>query len=285
MTGEFILTNDVLTVTVSSIGAELLSVKKDNEERIWPGDPDFWDGRAPLLFPICGRLKDDKYIYDDKEYNLEYHGYGRFLEFDIEKIESQSIVFLHRYNSKTLELFPFEYELRVVYKLENSSLKITYIINNLGDKDMFFSIGSHEGLYCPEGICEYSVVFEKPESLDCVVCSADYFGHDVVNKGNDVKEFYLNDKYFENGSLSFINLKSKNFTLINRRTGKTTVLKTDNNYSVFTLWSVPNAGFICLEPWYGMPDFIDSDYNIINKEGIITLPKHEQKTISHEFSF
>ena len=79
MSKEILLSNDILTVKLSTTGSELLSVKKQNEEYIWTGDPEIWALHSPLLFPICGVVKDNKYIYDDKEYNMKIHGYGRFL--------------------------------------------------------------------------------------------------------------------------------------------------------------------------------------------------------------
>ena len=54
--------NQYLTVTVSELGAELQSVLgADGTEYLWQGDPAFWTGRSPILFPFVGRLTDKKY--------------------------------------------------------------------------------------------------------------------------------------------------------------------------------------------------------------------------------
>ena len=58
---EYVLKNGTLTATVESYGAELRSVVKDGAEYLWQGDPAYWAGRAPVLFPICGRLVEGKY--------------------------------------------------------------------------------------------------------------------------------------------------------------------------------------------------------------------------------
>ena len=56
-----------LTAVVNPQGAELWSLKDaEGRELMTDADPAFWTGRAPLLFPIVGRLMDDKYRIDGK---------------------------------------------------------------------------------------------------------------------------------------------------------------------------------------------------------------------------
>ena len=61
----YYIENEYLRVGVSSLGAELMSiVKRDGEiEYLWQGDKKYWGGRAPNMFPICGRLFEGKYKY------------------------------------------------------------------------------------------------------------------------------------------------------------------------------------------------------------------------------
>lgn len=80
------------------------------------------------------------------------HGYVRFKTFEVENKTDDSVVFSHKSDDETKESFPFEYELRVIYTLKGKSLKVDYSVINLTDNTMYFSIGSHEGYYTPEGI-------------------------------------------------------------------------------------------------------------------------------------
>ncbi len=53
--------NDVLSVSVDTSGAGLTSIKdKTGLEYLWQGNPDYWSGQAPILFPICGSLRNGK---------------------------------------------------------------------------------------------------------------------------------------------------------------------------------------------------------------------------------
>jgi galactose mutarotase-like enzyme len=45
-------------------------------EYIWPGDEQWWSGLAPVLFPIVGGLKDNKYRHASAEYSLPQHGFA-----------------------------------------------------------------------------------------------------------------------------------------------------------------------------------------------------------------
>lgn len=285
MAYELLISNDFLKVTISTMGAELTSVKKNGEEQIWIGDPEIWNEHAPLLFPICGALKENRYIYKGTEYNLNLHGYARFTEFDVESYTKKKVVFLHRYNNDTLKVFPFQYELRVIYTLDGTSLKIDYNIKNLDKEKMYFSIGSHEAYYCPEGIEEYSVIFETAENLEYNNYTKGLLDYTTESFGDNITELPLKYEYFSKISLTFLNLRSKRFTLLNRKTGRKIEVKIDDNPSSFTLFSRPGRQYMCLEPWCGMTDYVDTDYDFKNKKGIVTLGGYDEKTISHEIIF
>ena len=160
-----VLNNGILSAEIRETGAELRSLKKDGVEYMWAGRPEVWQGVAPLLFPICGGLKDDKYILNGREYKLQKHGFARFKTFEVEELSDTRAVFLTRDDDETFVEFPFRFELRVIYTLNESSLNINYKVNNLSDETMYFSIGSHEGYATPEGIEDYDIIFPEKETL------------------------------------------------------------------------------------------------------------------------
>lgn len=45
------------------------------------------------------------------------------------------------------------------------------------------------------------------------------------------------------------------------------------------------AKHLCLEPWCGIPDFVDSDFDISKKKGIICLGKGENTIRTHKILF
>lgn len=268
------ITDGILTASISEKGAELKSLKKDGKELIWCADPAVWGNSCPVLFPLCGGLKEDKFIYEGSEYILGKHGFARGSIFKAEEVGKDSAVFLLASNADTLQSYPFEFELRVKFRLENGSLSTTYEVKNPGKKTMYFSVGAHEGYACPEGIEEYSVVFEQEEDFLSTELNGNLLEYKQTAACERSRTIDLKYDYFAVDALVFTGLKSRSAALKNNRTGSRIDLSFDG-FDYFLLWTKPGAKYICLEPWCGIPDYIDSDYDITKKPGINALAAGE----------
>ena len=262
--------NEYITAKINELGAELKSLVCHDLEYIWEGKSEIWSASCPLLFPICGGLKDDKYVFGDKEYTLQKHGYARFKTFEVEAQNDCSVVFLHKSDDDTQKQFPFDYELRVIYSLNERTLKIDYSITNTSDQTMYFSIGSHEGYYTPEGIEDYDIIFPNKETLSSYVLYGNLLSNQQLPIIKESEVLPLYDKYFTVDALVFKDLKSRSATLRNRKTGR--ALRVDfPDDKFFLLWHKHNSPYICLEPWDGIQDIVGSSFDITEKEGIIAL--------------
>lgn len=279
------LKNGILSVKINKTGAELKSVVKDGIELMWPGSPGVWSGTAPLLFPICGGLKDDKYILSGKEYTLKKHGFAMNSLFEVESASDTKAVFLLKSEEgKQFEGYPFIFELRVIYTLNENSIKIEYRVDNKDSRTMYFSIGAHEAYYTPTGIEDYDVILSCRETLDNVRVYGNLLSHAKSRVIKDSNIIPLYEKYFSNDGLVFTSIKSRSVTLRNRKTGKG--VKVDFPFADnFLLWHSQGAPFMCLEPWAGIPDYIDSDYDITKKPGIISLEKEKNYSGEHTVTF
>lgn len=262
------LKNESLAVRISPHGAELQSVlSKSGTEFLWNGDPAFWAGRAPLLFPICGGLKDDHYYLDGREYTLKKHGFARGRDFEVEKQTESSVCFLLCADSETLEAYPYRFELRACYTLAGASIQVEYRVTNRSDKNMYFSIGAHEAYACPEGIEAYDVIFPRKETLASCVLEGNLLGHRTVPILNNSDTLPLKYDYFSTDALVFKGLKSRSAVLRNRETGRSVHVEFEG-FGYFLLWTKPKASYICIEPWCGIPDSLDTDQGLTHKEGI-----------------
>lgn len=278
------LKNDSLTVEIETFGAQLKSVIKNGENLIWDRNPEFWKESAPLLFPICGGLKDDKFTYQGREYSLLKHGFAKRNDFSVEKQTETSAVFLLKSNEETLKSYPWEFELRVKYELKNSALKVGYEVKNLTDDTMYMSVGAHEAYACPEGIEDYDIIFEREETLNSCDLDGNLISHNTSPIIKNSKYLSLYYKYFKVDALVFKDLKSRFATLRNRKTGKSISLDF-NGFDYFLLWTKPNAGYICLEPWTGVPASVDADYDITEKEGITLVMPKSEFNVTHTIYF
>jgi len=264
--------NNKLTVEISTLGAEIQSVKCGGKEYFWEGDPAVWSGRAPVLFPICGGLKDDKYELNGKEYTLQKHGFARKMEFVAESVESDKAVFLLTANEETKIGFPFDFEFRITYTLVDKSIKVGYDVKNLSNEDMYFSVGGHEAYACPEGIEEYYLKFEEKETLTHNELHGVLLSNESVVIAENTDELPLKYSYFDIDALTMLNLKSRKVSLCHKVTGKKITVDF-NGFDYLFVWTKPgaNAGYLCIEPWCGIPDFEGTSYDIKEKKGINKL--------------
>lgn len=269
------LKNDRVTVQIAEYGAEMRRIIFDGVDYMWSGEPEVWEGTAPIMFPICGALVDNKYFFEGKEYSLPKHGFARDSMFTLEKQGDNFAVFLLCSNAETLKMYPFDFELRVTYKLIGTKIEVGFNVKNTDSKTMYFSIGSHEAYACPEGIEDYDVIFPQTETLNSYVLDGELLSHEQLPIIKDSDRIALYEKFFAVDALVFKDLKSKSATLRNRKTGrKVTVEFPEHNY--FLLWTMTplnggNFKYICMEPWHGVQPMVGSTLEIAEKEGMEEL--------------
>ncbi|WP_281228866.1 aldose 1-epimerase family protein [Flavobacterium aquiphilum] len=270
------ITNQFLTAQIKHTGAELCSLKDNsNREYIWNGNPDFWGKHSPVLFPIVGTLKNNSYQYDNAQYQLSRHGFAREMDFELIDKQENSATFSLIAPQSTKEKYPFDFDLHLIYTLDNRSLKIEYKVFNNGESTMPFSIGAHPAFDLPGDFKNYSLVFEKEETLNYYLLEEGLISNKTNELILDKNELHLNYKLFENDALVFKNIASKSITILDKSKPFLKVSYTD--FPDLGIWT-PNAPFICIEPWFGYSDTVEKSGNIFEKEGIQLL---EAKAIFH----
>ncbi len=268
------LNNGVISAEISERGAELKSLRKDGYEYIWSGDSRVWGNTAPVLFPILCALRDGKYTLNGKTYELTKHGFLRGKDFVLEAATDTSASLLYVQNEETLKMYPFNFEFRVIFTLQDSSLSVEYRVNNTNDCEMYFSVGAHEAYATPEGIEDYDIIFPNKEDLETVLLNGGLLQKNTMTIGKNTEYLPLYDKYFILDTLIFKNLRSRELVLKNRKTDRQVKVEFPN-CDYLAIWHKPSAGYVCIEPWSGLPDNEDTDRNIKTKEGIIALGANE----------
>ena len=200
--------NDYVKVGVKSDGAELTSFvsKENNFEYLWQGNPDVWYGQSPVLFPIIGRVLDDVYYLDGKEYTMPKHGLFRKREAELVEITETSMTFMEKADDETRKVFPFEFRVYVKFTLDGRKLICTFDVVNDSDDTMYFSIGGHPGFNCE--INDY-ILFEKKETLETVSIDAECLRTgNTIPVLNDTNKLIITKDIFNNDALIFSNMKS-----------------------------------------------------------------------------
>ncbi|GEO77745.1 aldose epimerase [Companilactobacillus mindensis DSM 14500] len=277
------LKNDFLTVKVNSFGAELNSItNNEDSEFIWQADPEVWKRHAPVLFPIVGRLKDDHYFVDGKEYQMSQHGFARDQEFELDSQTDTKLVLSLTTSAASLEKYPYHFKLRIVYQLIKDTIQVSYLVDSMEEsEDMYFSIGAHPGFNVPfdRGLNfeDYKVQVAPAESRTRIPLVGSQ-----VDLNNEVKvenqDFNMSREYFVDDAVIYRLNEPAEVTIDSDKSGHRVILDT-GNAKFFGMWSTypnDNGKFMCIEPWWGIADKVDSDNDFKNKYAINKLAPKEQ---------
>lgn len=267
------ISNNFLTAKINTKGAELTSLQKNGREFIWQANPEFWAKHSPILFPIVGTLKNDTYIYDGQEFKLSRHGFARDIAFVVKELSAESVTFSLRPSEKTMNVYPFEFELLVNYSLEGSNLAIKYSVINNSEKTLPFSIGGHPAFSFPLAFENYSLEFKKDTKITSYFLEDDLLSDNFQNIQLQKNRLHLNYDLFKSDALILKELNSKEITVYEN---DLKLFQFEFNYFPnFGIWTKQDAPFLCLEPWFGYSDRNNSNQNILEKEGIVPLDKNK----------
>lgn len=277
-----VIKNEFLTVEIDSFGAELKSiVDKDGTERLWNGDEAYWNGQAPLLFPVCGCMYEGRYLHNGKSYDIRNHGFAKRCAFTLESKIENSAVYLLTSNEETRKVYPFQFELRVIYTLKDNTIAVTYTVNNKTDGEMYFSIGSHEGYMCEGETSDYNIFFDKKEILPNYLLNGPFLNGEIEDAPITDGIMVLSDSEFSRlDTYIFRDTESKRVTLKKKNSEKQITVDFSDTPNLL-IWKEPGAPFVCIEPWCGVPDHDGEVREISEKDGIIKLEKNGVFTNTH----
>ena len=275
------ISNSKLKAQINHLGAELFSLQnRDNKEYIWEGNPAFWGKHSPVLFPIVGTLKNSSYHHNGIDYRLSRHGFARDKEFTLSKKREDSATFSLISSEESRKVYPFDFELQIIYTLDENKLIIAYKIINNNNGIMPFSIGAHPAFALPKPFEKYALAFEYSESLTSYELENDLLSDKSTSIEMLGNKMPLDYSLFEKDALIFKELQSKNITILEN--DKPLLRVQFDDFPNLGIWTKHNAPFLCIEPWLGYSDTVHSSGNILEKEGIQIL--EAKKSLQCSFS-
>jgi galactose mutarotase-like enzyme len=285
------LENDQLKITIHPKGAELKSIydKSADLEFMWSGDPDYWAKTSPVLFPIVGALKDNTYQYKGRSYQLPRHGFAREKVFVVTHQGEGALTFSLESDDHTLSVYPFPFIFSISYTLSGNELTVGYRVQNRGADTLYFSVGAHPAFKVPlvpgTDYEDYRLVFEKDETAGRWPISPE----GLIEKQpqpmlEDTNILPLTKELFRQDAVVFKHLRSAWVQLASDNVphGLRFSLR---GFPYLGLWAAPGADFLCIEPWCGIADSVDGDGQLINKEGILSLPPNEEFNVAWSAQF
>ena len=278
-----------LTAQAEPQGGELISLTgADGTEYIWNGDPAYWAGRNPILFPIVGSLRENTVRFDGKAFSMGRHGFARHSRFTPVEQGEDLVVFELRENPDTLAQYPFPFRLRVRHQLLEDGFYTQFEVFNPGDSPLPFCVGGHTAFRCPlrpgQTFEEYRLVFDQVEDAPALYPTP----QGLLNRertrralpGTDTMP--LDHAVFDQvDTLIFEGLHSRHVSLVGPdghgvRLGF-------GDFPMVAFWTNPgkNAPYLCLEPWQGCADFEDADGDFLHKPHCLVLEPGEERVLRY----
>lgn len=280
-----ILHNSELKVIVSGQGAEVKSVQslRKGFEFVWPGK-DIWNRSAPVLFPIVGKVKDDRLLIDGKAYKMGQHGFARDREFRLLEESAQDCTYVLEVRPD--EQYPYSMDLYISYELEGNRLRTTYQVDNKGVEKTWFSVGAHPAFCLPvQDLSRYYIEFSDREEIERYLLQNGFLSGQKVKLSMDGTKLLLNSDLLLQDALVFKHLRSKRLAL--KQFDSPFCIQLDfEGFPYLGIWTKPGTQqFLCLEPWCGIADGIEGHSSIQEKEGMIVLNPGEGFERSFDLSF
>lgn len=278
----YVIGNKRLSVAVDSMGAELNSVKKDGKELLWQNYDGSWDGHAPVLFPFCGHTAVN---IDGKDYKGLAHGLVRCREFSRTFQTGTELVLTFSSDAETKKVYPYDFSFSVRYCVRKTALYVNYTVKNMGDNTMFFGCGGHESFNIDGKLEQYSVEFEKEESLLRFFHTAD--GYLTGESKTYPKSRFLRfkDMPVDNSeTLIFKGVKS-NWCRLVKNTGEVVAETHFKGFNNLLFWRPDGAAVICMEPWSNLPDIKGDSTDFRKKYGIKSLEAGAETVIKRKIIY
>jgi galactose mutarotase-like enzyme len=276
------ITSGSLTATIAHHGAELQSLKDSGgREYMSDGNPAFWHGRAPLLFPIVGRLNEDRLRLNDAHYVMLKHGFARKSNFTLIDHTDDAAYFRLSDSAETRAQYPFAFELDAHFRLADATLHMTVTARNTGDTDLPFSFGYHPAFAWPlpgGGARAYhQICFEADEAAAlCRLTPDGLILPDLVPTPVISNKIALADALFEQDALIWKTLASRRLSYGVPGQTRLDIAFPDTDW--LGIWTKPGAGFVCIEPWAGSADPDGYVGNYRDKPGVMMLaPRGERQ--------
>ena len=269
------LENNRLSVEIAEMGAELTRIydKKNGTDVLWEADPTYWKRHAPVLFPNVGKTYKNTVRINGVQYPTSQHGFARDSVFRCIAEKEDQASFLLTSSEETKEVYPFDFELVITYRLEENRIIVKWEVKNPADDTMYFTIGGHPAFRFAgkdEVKEDYLLKFPGKSRLEYILINpaedtADtehVYTLDLQNECCPITE-----KMFENDALIFDDGQIEEVWICHKDGTPYVGMKCEG-FPNFGIWSVKNAPYVCLEPWMGRVDNVGFDGDISEKPDV-----------------
>jgi len=284
MTDLITLASPDLTVTVSPLGAELQSiVDAKGDDWLWDGDPRWWTGRAPILFPTVG-VSSGGARFGGKSFPIGKHGFARGGRFSVVETSETHVTLRLEADAETRREYPFTFRLDVTHRLDGATLTLEAQVTNLDAVPMPAGFGFHPALRWPlprtGGASRFDA--DEPETLREITPDG-LFAPGARATPVHENEIQLHDSLFEHDALVW---EAPNSRGLSFGVPDGPSVRVDfPDMPMLGIWTKPGAGYLCIEPWHSRADDEGFAGEFADKPGVVTLQPGEAHRYAMALTF
>lgn len=242
-------------------GATVVSFRQGDREFLYRDEENLASSERPrcgipFLFPIFGRLKKGKYIWEGREYAMAIHGFAHTSLWKVEAARPDGLTLVLEAEESTLEQYPFRFRVTLDISVKDGTLTIGQTYENRGESPMPYSYGFHP---------YFSAA--RPEELQ------------VETGADTLFDFATGPRPFGRGTLSLTLPKGAPetgaalmgvhgpTTLRNVWEGWKLTMEFDGSFHTHVLWAQAGKDFVCVEPVNGTADGLNTGNYLILQPG------------------
>lgn len=268
------ITSGALTARLNPLGAELSSLTDaEGRELMTDADPAFWSGRAPILFPVVGRVRDDAIRVDGIAYPMPKHGFARRSPFTLIEQRADYARLRLSDNAETRAAYPFAFALDMAFVIEGATLTMTATVTNPGAAPLPMSLGWHPAFAWPlpygGARGDHRLVFARNEPGRLKRITPEGYSTDAARAAPVAGDtLALADALFTDDALVWDPVGSR---ALRYGPHMGPWLDIDWDAPRLGVWTKPGAAFVCVEPWHGIADPEGFDGEFCDKPGVFAV--------------
>lgn len=275
-TAALAIASTTLEAAISPMGAELVGLRRPGRDLLWQGDPRVWAGISPILFPVVGKVRDDRVLVDGRAYSMPQHGFARRRVFEVVEAEPSRCRLRLTDDEETRAVYPFAFELELAYALTDDALAMSARVTNAGTRPLPAAFGFHPGFRWPLDPArtkrDYALWIDAEGPLRVARLDGDGLIEDpAAPLPLEDGRLDLDEDLFARGALVLLGAHARRIVFGPRDGGGLHIALTPRNLPDLAVWMRPGGDFLCIEPWHGHADPASFRGELLDKPGSFRL--------------
>lgn len=196
-------------------------------------------GGIPLLFPIAGKLVEDRFAVEGRTYSMPQHGFARRQPWRVGERQEDFASLSLASSDDTLRQFPWKFECTLDLRLEPERLTLAWTTRNQDERPLPLHLGFHPYLFVPEGVkAQARVETRATRAYD------NQRGTTGTLEGIDLTGREVDLHLLDHGSTRTVLHRGPSLRPIH--------LTWSPELATLVVWTLAGRDFVCVEPWTGL---------------------------------